>query len=100
MKRFAGAVDAAVRGRFAAAINVSITDAIDLRSFPRRAIERGMHVTVLRVGSGFVRLGLGEISNQRTRTTLGDATRFLVVAHERRHVVTVSTSASSTAAPT
>ena len=49
-----------------------------------------MDVTVLRVGGRAERLGVGEVADDRMSATRGDARGLLIVAHERRDVVTAA----------
>ena len=87
-KRFAGALEsAAVRGRFEAADDHLEHRFVDLGPASGRAVVRREHVAVLRLGAAPVRLGIGEVADDRMRAALGDAPRLLVVADERRHVV-------------
>ena len=52
------------------------------------AISYGrMDVAVLRVGGGAKRLGIGEIADHRMAAALRHQPRFLIVAHQRGHIV-------------
>src|SRR5206468_736716 len=61
---------------------------IDRRTATGRRIERGMDVSVLAVGGLPERIRFGEVAEHRMAAALRDVTRFLVVADQRRDVVT------------
>ena len=63
---------------------------LDGRSTTRHRVERRVHVSVLRFGGAAKRLGLAEVADDRMRAARRDARGLLVVAHERRHVVTAA----------
>ena len=90
-----------VRGRFAAAMIVSMRELLDRRAAAGRPVERSVHVAVLRFGSAAKRLGVGEIADDRMRATR--RRRAAAFSLSRTSAVTVwppRRSASSTAAPT
>ena len=64
--------------------------AIDHGAAIRPRIESRVHVPVLAVGGGAERFRIGEIADDRLAAALGDAARFVLVAHQRGHDVTAA----------
>ena len=85
-KRF-GVVDPAVQGRFAAAIERLQGQGVNRRTAPRYRVERGVHVTVLRVGGGPYAVRLAQIPNHRPCSAPATRPAFRCIAHERGHHV-------------
>ena len=89
-----------MRGRFAAAMIVSSAALLDRRPASGRRVERRVDVAVLRVGGCPVRLGLGEVADDRMARRASRPARAFSLS--RTSAVTSCpprTSASSTAAP-
>jgi hypothetical protein len=72
---------------------------LDRRPSAGRGIVGGVHVAVLPVGDAAERFGLGQVADDRMAAALRHAPRLLVVADERRDVVSVDEQRADEIAP-